>query len=314
MLPYIHIGPLHIPSYSLMVIVGLAAFTLCAILLFEKIEKKPQRVTNRLLIVSVFGFAALVLSAFLFNSLFHSIEKGRIVLGGITWLGGVLGGFPTLIFLIHRFCPHVQGEALETFSLLVPGITLGHAFGRVGCFLGGCCYGGVTDSVLGVSFPAGSAAARVYPAEGGGSLPVLPTQLFEAVFELSLFLFMLLLFRRLKHRFLTVYCFGYGTFRFLMEFLRGDDRGATGLVLTPSQCISLLLIVLGVLLVLYEKGVILKKLRARMQSLKKERAEIGVPLTLRDAKTVRELTRLYEAGVITEEELADKKAALLQKI
>ena len=314
MLPHIHIGPFHLPSYSLAVLVGLIAFVICAILIFEKKEKRPQRVTNRVLIISAFGFLALAVSAFFFNSLFHSIEKGRIVLGGITWLGGVLGGFPVMVLLLHRFCPAVKGEALESFSLLVPGITLGHAFGRIGCFLGGCCYGDTTNSIFGVRFPEGSSAALRYPAEGGGSLPVLPTQLFEAVFELLLFLFMLALYKRLKRHFLTVYFFGYGIFRFFMEFLRGDDRGATGLVLSPSQFMSLLLIALGVLLILYRKGVVLKRLRTYMAEQRERRERDGIPLTLREEKAARELERLAKAGVITEEELAEKKATLLHKI
>ena len=72
--------------------------------------------------ISMFGFAILVLSAFVMNSFFHSIEKKRLFGGGITWLGGVLWAFPSMVVLIHRFCPKVKGKALDIFDLLVPGI------------------------------------------------------------------------------------------------------------------------------------------------------------------------------------------------
>ena len=312
MAPHVHIGPLVLPSYSLMVFLGAVFFVVVTIFVFEKLCKLQKEITNRILILSVFGFAALGASAFIFNSFFHSIEEGRLVLGGITWLGGVLGGFPIMILLIHKLSPMTRGEALATFDLLVPGITLAHGLGRVGCFLAGCCYGGVTDGPLGVVFPAGSSAAATYPGADGASLPVLPTQLFEAVFDILLFIVMMSLFKWLRGHLLETYAFAYGVFRFSLEFLRGDDRGATGIAVTPSQLMSVVLIALGVLVLLYKRGIIMKKLAERMRSLREEREKNGPPLTLRSTKLLRELKQLCDEGVITSEEFEEKKAELLQ--
>ena len=311
MLPLIHIGPIHLPLYSFCAFLGLVALTVVSILILEKVEHKPQALTNRVLLLTAAGFVFLVLSAAFFNSLFHSIAEGRLVMGGITWLGGVVGGFPFTVFLLSRFCPHARGEALETFSLLIPGIALGHALGRVGCFLGGCCYGGVTDGPLGVSFPAGSPAAYDYPAPDGGSLPVLPTQLIEAAFELLLFLGMLLLYRRFSRYFLCVYCLGYGTFRFIIEFFRGDDRGATGFFLTPSQLLGVLLVLVGVALLLYQRGVILTAQRAKNEEKRANRLREGIPHTLREERALRAIARLYREGALTEEECKEKRKRFL---
>ena len=239
--------------------------------------------------------------AFFFNSLFHSIEAGKLEIGGITWLGGVIGAFPLTVWLLHKYCPRIKGNALFYFNLLIPAIVLGHAFGRVGCFLGGCCYGKETTSFLGVQFPHLDHA-------------VYPTQLFEAVFELALFAVMLLLYKRLKGHFLETYCFSYGVFRFFLEFMRGDDRGATGFFLSPSQVMSILLIVAGVLLLLYHKGLIFKKLSQKMQAYRKESERYGVYVREDIADAVYALKGLYKDGVLTKEEYESYKKDLESRI
>ena len=90
MLPRIEIGIFKIPMFALMIWLGIMAFTLVTIYILEKKENTRKEVTNRILMVCAIGFAALGGFALFFNSLFHSIEKGRLVIGGITWLGGVL--------------------------------------------------------------------------------------------------------------------------------------------------------------------------------------------------------------------------------
>ncbi|MBR2431753.1 MAG: prolipoprotein diacylglyceryl transferase [Clostridia bacterium] len=312
MLPHIHIGFFAIPSYSLMTLIGLIAFTVVTILILEKKEKNPQYITNRLLIISALGFAAMAAGAFVLNSFFHSIAQKTIVFGGITWLGGVLVAFPVTIVLIHKFCPYVKGEALEYFNFMIPGIVLAHGFGRIGCFLGGCCYGAQIDSIFGISFPEGSLAAHTYPAASGGSLPVLPTQLFEAVFEFVLFIILMILYKKLKNHFLEIYAIGYGIFRFSLEFLRGDDRGATGLIMTPSQLMSLILMIGGVVVILYNKNILFKKTRQKMASFKEER-EAQPVYNGRTAKKLRELKSLLDDEIITQEEFESAKKELLEQ-
>ncbi len=314
MLPRIEIGVFGIPAFALMIWLGLIAFTLLTIYILEKKENLRKEITNRILIVCVIGLAALAGFAFLFNSLFHSIASGRIKLGGITWLGGVLGAFPVMILCIHFLCPKVKGNALFYFNLLIPAICLGHFFGRIGCFCGGCCHGGVTDSIFGVVFPEGSLATTTYPAPDGRSLPVFPTQLFEAAFELLLFALMLIFYKKLRDDFLEIYCFGYGVFRFLIEFLRGDNRGATGLALSPSQVMSIVLILIGILLVLYRKGLLFKKLSAKMQAYREETEIYGVNVRSEIDFALNRMRALNKYGVITDEEYALAEQRLTERI
>ncbi len=311
--------------YSLMVFLGLVAY-IVTLLAVVKVEKIGRYTANRMIFLSVIGFAVLGISAFILNSVFHTIETGYIIIGGITWLGGVIGAVPFMIFAFHKFVPKAKGNALNYFSLFIPGLVIGHAFGRMGCFFAGCCYGGVTDSIFGVVFPEGSLAAEQYPSGDGTSLPVWPTQLFEACFEFALFLVMMIFRKKLKKYNIEIYCIAYGIFRFLIEFLRGDDRGATGMALTPSQIMSIILLIGAVCLILFRNGVILKKLNAKCAVWREEaaayddtapapsRADGTAVAAVAPAEALKQLHELFEQGIITREEYEVKKKDLLNRM
>jgi len=128
-------------------------------------------------------------------------------------------------------------------DLIAPSLTCGHFFGRIGCFLGGCCYGKPTDSIFGVVFPELHETIRRHP-----------TQLYEATFLLGL----TILFSwgiRQRSRWIFpgsiwgAYLLGYGAFRFLIEFIRGDERGGFFLPMhwSISQIIAVPIFVWGIL-------------------------------------------------------------------
>lgn len=318
MYPVIHIFGIHVAMYSLMAFLGVCAYVTMYFLVVEKGEKLDRTSSNRLLFVSVIGLISLYIFAFLFNSLYHSIEEGEVVWGGITWLGGVIGSFPVILVCIHWLVPKARGNAVYYFSLIVPGIVLGHAFGRLGCFFGGCCFGKVTYGPFGVVFPEGSPAAELYPGADGKSLPVYPTQLFEAFFEFALFSFMILSRKKLKKYNLAIYLIAYGLFRFLIEFLRGDDRGSLGALLSPSQWSCIFLLLAAFFLVLFQKGRIFRRLNAKC-ALWRETARKTPVVVMGEhgpdyVAILKELQKLREDGIITEEEFLSKKEEILKRI
>ena len=324
MYPTLQIGEfLKIPMYGLMIVLGGIA---CLIVMYALIFRREKVTSNtfiRLFCVSIPGAIVLYASAYFFNGLFHSIEAGAWKFGGITWLGGVFGAFPAMVLLIHFFVPAAKGNALTYFSLIVPGIVIAHGIGRLGCFFAGCCYGGVTDSIFGVSFPAGSRAARLYPGgPNGGSLPLLPTQLFEAVFELALFLVMIIFYKKCRKHNIEIYFIAYGIFRFIMEFFRGDDRGSTGFFLTPAQLLCVVMWIEATLLILFKKKIIFKKLSRKcevwqaeiqVEALRK-RKEFSARVKVAKMEALRELKALYDDGIITEAEFEEKRTQLLNEI
>ncbi len=182
----------------------------------------------------LFGFA----SAAVFQAFYNWVENpagGFRFGGGITFLGGLIGGAACflLTYLITRRW-RKGGSLGEVFALLPCCITVAHGFGRVGCFFAGCCYGREWDGIFAVKFP-------------NLSHTVLPTQLFEAVFLFLLFALLSFLYLKWGGRYnLSIYLIGYGIWRFLLEFIRDDHRGALVEGLTPSQFWSILLVVIGV--------------------------------------------------------------------
>ena len=232
---------LNVHMYGIMIAVGI----LFAFLVLFRYSKKlglPGKLTVLVYydgIVSIllgFGFAALFQATY--NYIEHP-ENGFHLGEGITFLGGMIGGTVVYLIIWMIFRKKVPGNLYDIMPVIPCMITVGHAFGRIGCFFAGCCYGKPTDSIFGVQFPG------AYFEQLG---KVHPTQLYEAAFLFVLFgvLTWLLLKKKFQYT-MTVYLASYGVFRFLIEFLRYDDRGQLGKLLSPSQTMSLVFLGLAVL-------------------------------------------------------------------
>ena len=163
------------------------------------------------------------------------------------------GGFILAAAVFAGWCIVKKDRPLELGDLLCVAIPLGHAFGRIGCFFYGCCYGRLSDCAIAVAFPRGSPAwyeqmnAGLIASTAQKSLPVLPTQLFEAAANLLLFAVLFAFFRRFKRGTTALYLIGYALIRFGIEVLRGDPRAAVG-PFSISQTISLALLAIGAML------------------------------------------------------------------
>ena len=160
---------------------------------------------------------------------------------GFVFYGGLITAVITLaVYLKIKHLPLVR-----TADFMIVGLPLGHAFGRVGCFLAGCCHGKPTDLPWGVVFT--DPHAMVSPELLG--VPVHPTQLYEAAGNLLIFLFLHFLSRKPHRGGLVVlaYVTCYSFMRFVIEFFRGDYRGEYILGLSPSQLIALAIAVTAAL-------------------------------------------------------------------
>lgn len=163
--------------------------------------------------------------------------------GGLVFLGGAMLAAITTLLLARRQKLKLGAVA----DSLAPGVAIAHVFGRLGCFMVGCCYGKPFAS--GVHFPKGSVAYMelqsrgLLPPTATTTLGLHPTQLYESFGELLLFI-LLLIFS--KHRpfwgaTALVYGIGYGLLRITLEFFRDDDlRGQS--YPSTAQIMSLLLV------------------------------------------------------------------------
>lgn len=161
--------------------------------------------------------------------------------GGV-FSGGLLAAFLAAWWYVRR--NHMP--ALGTCDAFAPGLAIGHALGRVGCFAAGCCYGKETHHFWAVTFT-NPLANQITGTPL--NVPLEPTQLFEAAVELANFFFLMWL---LKHRKFDGQVFGaflfiYGVARFFLEFLRDDPgRGSVfGGFMSGTQLIAIGLVIGG---------------------------------------------------------------------
>ena len=207
------------------------------------------RLTNLTLGGGFVGIAVGFFSAVLFQAFYDFLAGAGFhldALTGATFYGGLIGGalgFLATYFIGGHFAlPH--GEHLTLFfpvaGMVGASITLAHAFGRLGCLMLGCCHGIQSGTAFDLYFPVLEAA-------------VLPTQLYEAIFLFFLTAVLVLRAGRGKGDGLPLYLVSYGVFRYFIEFLRGDDRGASPIsFLSPSQLTALVLVAAGILLYMLE--------------------------------------------------------------
>jgi phosphatidylglycerol:prolipoprotein diacylglycerol transferase len=169
--------------------------------------------------------------------------------GGFAYYGGFIAA---AIFAFYYVRKHKLGW-WKTADLAAPGIMLGLFFGRIGCFLNGCCFGRVTQSAVGVVFPRGSEAWRAQLdahqiTAGQPMLPVHPTQLYESIACLAIFAILYYWVRPNRRAYGHVFAamlILYALARSICEIFRADDRGVFLGGISTSQLISIPLLALG---------------------------------------------------------------------
>lgn len=232
------IGPLTVHSYGLMIALGILVCVFMGMYRARKYGYKDEAVLDIAILGILSGFVGAKLlyvlvefDSFLKNPMDVLGSEGFVVYGGI--IVGALVGI--------LYCRIKKLPCWEYFDLLAPSIAVAQGFGRIGCFLAGCCYGRPTDTFWGVTFPEGSFA----PA----GVPLIPTQLISSAGDFIITGILLVYSKHNKKagNVGILYMLLYGIGRFLVECLRSDDRGTVGL-LSTSQFISIGIILLAIIL------------------------------------------------------------------
>jgi phosphatidylglycerol:prolipoprotein diacylglycerol transferase len=164
------------------------------------------------------------------NSFKNFLNAVYLIWGGNVFYGGLLGGILAAIIIFKK-----KPQYRYLLDFVVPAIPLFHFFGRIGCFLAGCCFG--IESSFGFTFH----QSIVGEANGVNRFPV---QLLEAFINIILF-FILDFFRRrnlFRQNTIYIYLLLYAIARFFIEFLRGDAYRGLIFFLSTSQVISILIL------------------------------------------------------------------------
>jgi phosphatidylglycerol:prolipoprotein diacylglycerol transferase len=178
---------------------------------------------------------------------FRQFTAGREGLLDLARSGGVFyGGLIAAVAVAFAYMWRHRLPLWTTTDVFAPAIALGHAVGRMGCLLAGCCFGRQTDVPWAVTFHSTAAAANVGTPLG---VPLHPTQLYDAGAELLILGILLATERRgtpFPGRTFWSYLGLYGISRFVIEFYRGDPRGVVLGTLSTSQFVSIVLIPLSI--------------------------------------------------------------------
>lgn len=240
-----------IDLYTIFLCVGIIA-ALLTFRIFSDRMKMYWKLQNFTIITAVLSVVGGYGSAVLFQGFYNFLadpSKGFVLDNrtGSTFYGGLIGGTATFLLIYFGigallFKDKIHSKSFfDVANIAAAAIAVAHAFGRLGCLMAGCCHGAKTDAWYGVYF----VSYRV---------KAVPIQLFESIFLFALFgLFCYRIIRK-KSCNLPLYMILYGAWRFFVEFLRGDDRGATVVsFLTPSQLIAILMIIGSVALFFGER-------------------------------------------------------------
>jgi phosphatidylglycerol:prolipoprotein diacylglycerol transferase len=175
------------------------------------------------------------------NSIKDFLSAVYLIWGGNVFYGGLLGGMLAAIIIFKK---RPQYRYLTDF--VTPAIPLLHSFGRIGCFLTGCCFG--IESPFGFTFR----HSIIGEANGVSRFPV---QLIEASFNILLFFLLNYLLKKktFENKLICVYLVIYATGRFFLEFLRGDAYRGIWLFLSTSQIISISIVLTVIFRLLYER-------------------------------------------------------------
>ena len=246
MFPYIQLGGRPITWYMITALAGVLA----VIFFTYKMSVRQKLNEMHMLFMMLFAFGGVVLFSHILYALtipdltfyvlthlgdmksFDDFLLGMgIIFGGSVFYGGLIGAI--FVFFVYTKAKKLSfGDYSDIGAMSIP---LFHFFGRIGCFLEGCCYGVEWEHGVVYNYSVVSSANHVHR---------FPVQLVEAILNLMLFFLLLYLYKKGKarHKILAIYLLVYPTYRFILEFFRGDEyRGFVG-PLSTSQFISLILI------------------------------------------------------------------------
>lgn len=251
------IGSIKIYSYGFMIAIGvISAVSYLAIRGKQEVKLTLDQANNLFLIIFIAAIVGGKFFLFFERPSYYSADPGKLFTGsGFVFYGSFLFAVPAMLWFFKKN----KLPVYRMLDIMAVVTCIVHMFGRIGCFMAGCCYGKPTSSIIGIIFT--DPACQAQPL----NTPLFPTQLMEAGFILLVMI--LLLFLRSQKKFhgqlFLIYLMAYAGGRFVLEYFRGD--AVRGFIIedyiSHSQFIALLII--GVVLYFYRKWSILNVVKKR---------------------------------------------------
>lgn len=255
----IEIGSFSLPMYGVLVALGFLAGLWLVSRLAKIAGLDRDKITNLAVYCALAGLAGAKLTMFLFDWDIYAKNPGELfslstLQSAGVYQGGLILAFIAAVFLIR----HYALPPLLTLDVFAPGLALGHAIGRLGCFAAGCCWGASCTRPWAVTFTSVEAARLTGVPLG---VPLHPTQLYEsfAEFVIAFALWKLFLRRPSPGTVMGLYLAAYSTVRFFVEFFRFHAQALPfGGPFSLTQWISLAMALLGVAMMsrLYPRSIL----------------------------------------------------------
>jgi phosphatidylglycerol:prolipoprotein diacylglycerol transferase len=235
-----------IHSYGLMIAIGILVGLFLAWRQAAREGIDPNKIidiTFYLLVSALIGSRLLFVLMNFQEYAADPIKIFKIWEGGLVFYGGLIPAVAVGIWYIKRL-----GLPLwQVTDIFAPSVAIGHAFGRIGCFLAGCCYGKPSTLPWAVTFTDPRSLAPL-------GIPLHPTQLYSSLGLFAIFAVLIWLRKRkaFQGEIFWSYALMYSVFRFFIEFLRGDPRGSVlGGLLSTTQAIGIPVAGISVVMLLY---------------------------------------------------------------
>lgn len=201
------LGEFSIPSYPVLILTAILIGGTVYFLLAKKANNFSEKSFLIVFTALMGGAIGSKLPVWLMNyqAIIASFPDLTPVLTGRTILGGMIGGTLAVYWYKRK-----SGIKLRIGNQLAPAIALGMAIGRIGCFMRGCCFGIPTHTSYGINF--------------GDGIKRHPTQIYDALFNLGMFIYLLIFYRKVKEpgKLFAIYINIYFIFRFGLEFFREE--------------------------------------------------------------------------------------------
>jgi len=213
------IGPLSIFTYGFFIALGFLAGIYFAVKEARRLGEEPEIIMDLcfyLLVAAIIGSRLFYVATNPKMFLENPVEILKIWNGGLVFYGGFIAALITgIIYLKAKNIP-----VWKTADIMAPSVVLAHFFGRIGCFFAGCCYGKYCDLPWAVIFRNPDSLAPQ-------GLPLHPTQLYSALNNLAIFLFLFFFRKHKKYdgQLFWLYVLMYGITRSFIEIFRADFRG-----------------------------------------------------------------------------------------
>ena len=242
MYPFITVLNKNISTYGVLMLI---AVILVFVLAFLRARKRAVQIDD-MLIIGAFSllfaitFANLlyILVSYSVTEIVSAVLNGRFeMFGGLVYYGGLVGG--VLGGILGTKVAKVNTQIVE--NAVIPYLPIGHAVGRIGCVMAGCCHGMEYEGIFSVHYPKSIAGL---PADQG----YFPVQILEAVLNVFIALFLIWYSKRDREPFkiLSLYVLLYAVSRFLLEFLRGDKMRGIYFGVSLSQWIAIMLFIISI--------------------------------------------------------------------